>query len=286
MEQHLRPVPSVESISSTEGETGEPSAEARSTPSAKAKSRPKKALPTDRMKFDVQKKALNAIGILSDGEEAITPADMAATLDLAPSSGGLNNAFFLECGLVTRAGKGRYKSTPAANDFARRFSFDPEEAGLALREPLSTTWFYETVTQHIRGFGPTPKEKLIELLAYKAETTKDYRVQLGTLLSWLEYAQVIEEEEGRYKLTDDATAVPPSAEGEAAEPESDEPSPNPEGATSASRTSSDQPVETILGFSFDFALTGDELAKLSPEQITALFKAVGEVMAIQAAAAD
>ncbi len=42
-------------------------------------------------------------------------------------------------------------------------------------------------------------------------------------------------------------------------------------------------METILGFSFDFTLTGDELAKLSPEQITALFKAVGDVMAIKAA---
>ena len=57
----------------------------------------------------------------------------------------------------------------------------------------------------------------------------------------------------------------------------------PEGTTTAPAGGQSQDPETILGFSFDFALTGDELAKLSPEQITALFTAVGEVLKIKAA---
>lgn len=38
----------------------------------------------------------------------------------------------------------------------------------------------------------------------------------------------------------------------------------------------------VIGFEFSFSLTADDLAKLSPEQITALYKAVGELMAIKA----
>jgi hypothetical protein len=39
----------------------------------------------------------------------------------------------------------------------------------------------------------------------------------------------------------------------------------------------------VIGFNFAFSLTVDDLAKLTPEQITATFEAVGKVMAIKAA---
>ena len=38
----------------------------------------------------------------------------------------------------------------------------------------------------------------------------------------------------------------------------------------------------VIGFSFEFSLTADDLAKLTPDQITALFEAVGKVMALKA----
>lgn len=38
-----------------------------------------------------------------------------------------------------------------------------------------------------------------------------------------------------------------------------------------------------MSFSFDFELTAEDLEDLSPEQIQAAFKAVGEVMAMKAA---
>jgi hypothetical protein len=42
---------------------------------------------------------------------------------------------------------------------------------------------------------------------------------------------------------------------------------------------------TVLSLSFDFDLTASDLRKLTPEQITALYKAVGEVYAIKDAIA-
>jgi hypothetical protein len=290
-DQHLRPVPSVTDDEPQESEPTGGSGEQTpptSTQPAKSKPRPTKALPTDRMKLEVQKKALSVIAIISDyGKVGVSAADMAPRLEVAATTAGLNNSFFHDAGLIVRDGKGKFKSTPAANDYALKFSFNADEAGLALREPLSQTWFYGVVRQQIKGMGPTPKAKLIELLAYEAGATKDYRVQLNSIVSWLEYAGLIESDDDEtYKLTDAAPSSPESAEPEK-EPEPAKkpaPEPTPEGATKAPAGGQrNQDPETILGFSFDFALTGDELAKLSPEQITALFTAVGEVLKIKAA---
>ena len=295
-EQHLRPVPppNAESTDDTGSEAGQAGGGQAGGGATKVRPpRPSKALPTDRMKLEVQKKALSAIAILSEyGKRGISGADMAPRLEVAATTAGLNNSFFAQSKLIERTGKGRFKSTDAANEFARRFSFNQEEAGLCLKEPLSKTWYFKTVSQQISGFGPTPKEKLIELLAYDAETTKDYRVHLGTLLSWLEYAGLIKLEDGKYQLT--ANAPEPGTDRGSAdvkeepkEPEKETPPATPEGATSAPDSGGQsQPANAILGFNFDFTLTGDQLAKLSPEQITALFKAVGDVMAIKATVSD
>ena len=40
----------------------------------------------------------------------------------------------------------------------------------------------------------------------------------------------------------------------------------------------------VLAFSFDFSLSADDLKKLKPDQIAAMFEAVGKVMAIKAGA--
>lgn len=284
-DQHLRPVPPV---SDDQHRDSGPKDPPRSSQPAKPKPRPNKALPTDRMKLEVQKKALSVIAIVSEyGKVGVSAADMAPRLGVAATTAGLNNSFFKDAGLVVPAGKGKFKSAEAANDYARKFSFNADEAGVALRAPLADTWFYRVVRQQVEGMGPTPKAKLIELLAYEAGTTKDYRVQLGSIVSWLEYAGLIESDDDEiYKLTDASPDTPAPANSER-EPESATKAasePTPEGATRVSAGGQRaQDPETILGFSFDFALTGDELAKLSPEQITALFTAVGEVLKIKAA---
>ncbi len=287
MDQHLRPVPPADSPDGANG-SSRPTGGSMATPT-RPRPRPRKALPTDRMKLEVQKKALSVLAIVSDyGKQGASASDMAPRLGVVATTAGLNNTFFKESGLVIQAGKGKFKSTEFANSFARKFSFDQEKAGLELREPLRDTWFYATVRQTIEGMGPTAKAKLIEVLAYEAGADSEYRVQLGSIVSWLEYAGLIESDDGDIFSLTAAGRESNDAPLEHAEPteqaEDLVPQPTPEGSSTAQGgVQRGKDPETVLGFAFDFTLTGDELAKLSPEQITALFTAVGEVLKIKGA---
>jgi len=295
MNQHLRPVPPAAPSDSARNDYGgdnDPPSTPVAAPTKARGPRPTKALPTDRMKLEVQKKALSVLATVSEyGKTAATASDMAPRLGVAVTTAGLNNTFFKECGLVLQAGKGKFKSTEFANRFARKFSFDQDAAGLELREPLSDTWFYTTVRQTIEAMGPTTKGRLIEVLAYEAGADSAHRVHLGFVVLWLQYAGLIESQDGdTFALTSPST--PPVADATAGRTDSAEkhatddpaPEPTPEGATTdQGGARRDKEPETVLGFGFDFSLSGAELAKLSPDQITALFTAVGEVLKIKGA---
>jgi len=298
MHDHLRPVPQADPghAADTEPQDGSSDASGDSASRAPGRPRAKKALPTDRLKLDVQKKALSVIAVVSDyGKRDVGAADIAPRLSLSAATAGLNNSFFFESGLIVKESKGRYKPTEAANDFARRYTFDQRRAGLCLKEPLSKTWFFHVVRQELAGMGPATREKLIELLAYEAGATKDHTIQLGSLIAWLEYAELIVKEGGHYQIA--ANAPKDQGEDEDETPDElpdDEPSNEAEDADEtpdrvkaaiqkkpAGREARSE-AETVLSFNFDFSLTKEDLAALSPEQIQAVYKAVGEVMAIKA----
>src|SRR4051812_28938615 len=103
MQDHLRAVP--------ESSNGDPP-EKRSR--ARSRARTSKPLPTDRMKFDLQVRALRAIVVeSSNGQRAVGAEDIAPRLSVATVTAGLNNAFFAEAGLLTKEGKGRYRPASA-----------------------------------------------------------------------------------------------------------------------------------------------------------------------------
>jgi hypothetical protein len=180
-----------------------------------------------------------------------------------------------------------YRPQPPANSFARTYSFDKQRAGVELKEALSKAWYFEVVRQQIAGMGPTTKDALIELLAHEAGASKEHELQLGSLLAWLEYARLIELEGGLYKVTQD---LPKDEKGQevdktppAAIAKEDKPAPTPEGPTKKETPIRDESQPPpVLSFSFDIALTKDDLKGLSAEQIKTVFEAVGKVMAIKA----
>lgn len=301
MQDHLRSVPPVDPDGAPDAEHHDGGPEAagsdEGSPSVRVRVKPraKKALPTDRLKLDVQKKALGAIAVLSDyGQRSVGAADLAPSLGLSPATAGLNNSFFMESGLIVRESKGKYKPTEAVNEYARRYSFDSDRAGLCLTALLSQTWFFQCVRRHLAGIGPASRDKLIELLAYEAGATKEHAVQLGSLLGWLEYAGLIaySGDDRVYTLARNAPKDPDEAPGaiDGSEVDGDgDTDPAPKSTTTEKvaegekkdRVDAVQP-KPVLSFSFDFALTKDDLAALTPEQIEAVYKAVGGVMAIKA----
>jgi hypothetical protein len=291
-EHHLRAVPPTEPEADKEASSTSEDGSGGQKEQQKRASRPRasKALPTDRLKLDAQKALLQAIAVASDyGKRAVGSNDIAPRMGLAASTAALNNNFFMESGLIKRESKGKYVPTEAANSFARTYSFNKQGAGADLREVLSNSWYFKEVQQQLAGMGPATKETLIELLAHRASASKDHETQLGSLLAWLEYAQLIVLDGSLYKLAKD---VPAGEEAEAAsekdasskleKPDDDAPAPAPERTTKGEEGQGDVgSAPPVLSFNFDLSLTADDLKALSPQQIEAVFEAVGKVMAIK-----
>jgi hypothetical protein len=232
--------------------------------------RPARALPTNRVKFEKQKKTLNAIAIQSEfGKRGVNGADIAPWLGVVPATASLSNRFFEESGLVEWTGKGRYRATDPTNEFARRYNFgDVEDAGRCLRGVLAETWYYEVVATQLGKAGMVSASTLIEALMVAAEATPDYRVQIGTLLSWLEFATLIVrggEHEDHYRL---ASGSERGTAGAAAVGES---------------ARSD---EDALVFGFNLSMSYRQIQGLTPEQasvLSELFDAVDRLVSLQAA---
>jgi hypothetical protein len=118
---------------------------------------------------------------------------------------------------------------------------------------------------------------MIETLADIAETDDSYAKQYRYLLSWLEFAGLIATDGGTVKLTDDASPSEPSTpsvEPVAAVTEA----PTPAVAPTSGRRTLGTP---IVSLSFDIAVTAEDLAKLTPEQIASLFDGIGKVAAVR-----
>ena len=262
--------------------TGETPRVERSRPHPRAQ----RALPTDRMRFDVQVQALKAFAVTSKyGQFAVTSEEIASILPVSATTAGLNNNFCYEAGLLVRESKGRYKPTEAVNQFARDHSWAPDRAGRALAPILAKTWFYEAVENQL-AMGPATRQQLVSALGQVAGATTDHTGHLDTIVQWLDYAQLIRFDDAGLAhpvaLEDTPAEAAPVA---ATEPEANE---EPDGSRGGGHDDGGTPPRMVnpagvLGLTFDFQLTAEDLAKLSTEQIEALFAAVGKVMAIKAA---
>ncbi len=249
--------------------------------------RTNRPLPTDRLKFETQVAALKAIAIKSEyGKRAVGGDDLASALSLATTTAGLNNAFFLDSGLITREGRGQYKPIEIVNEFARKHSFDERAAGLLLAETLAETWYYRAVRERLSISGAT-REQMIGVLAHEAGATKERELQLGSLLDWLQYGGLIDARGGEVKLVDPAATPTPEngKEPEAADHKHEPPPSDPAPARATTpRGQAPSQDDSILSLNFEFSLTATDLSKLQPEQIKTLFESVGSVMAIKATA--
>jgi hypothetical protein len=262
------------------------------SPKGRSANRPRAryALPTDRLKFQAQIDALRAFAALSKSrQESVSSEQLAGYLKVAVGTAGLSNIFFVESGLIEKAGKGRYLPSEAVIEFQRKYTFNPQSAGPTLGPALGKTWYADVVRQRIE-FGQATVDDLIDVLAAEAGADASFRAQLECLLEWLQLGNVIAfGPDGHARMVGELEAIatgvaeptvdrgsPPSI-GE--EPNTGVASPTPR----LSRRTGEPPV---LSLSFELRLSASDLAALSGDQIRQLFDGVGQIAAIRATLGD
>jgi hypothetical protein len=251
--------------------------------------RPTKPLPTDRMKLSTQVQALRSIAVASaNREEGVSAADIAPRIGVAEATAGLSNGFFTEAGWIERSGKGLYKPTDVALKYAQRFGFNETEAASLLAPSIARSWYFREIESELQMGRPVAVATLVSILARAAGAGAEYRPQLQGVLDWLQYVGLVVITDGHVQLgqrdLQDLQGAGNDGDdggddgGDELEDPADRAS---EGATKKKpRRGGSQPA--LLSLDFDFSLTAEDLAKLEPEQITALFEAVGKVAAIKA----
>lgn len=255
--------------------------------------RPSKSLPTDRMKFEVQVRVLQAAGRLSGaGKRPIDSQQLSAAMggEVSHYTVGLSHQFFLDCGWLEKRGRGEYAASDALIDFNRRLGTDGDDlprAVEALRVPLTHSWFWRAIEPQL-AHGSVPVSEIMVVLMQEAEVGSAHIPQIRNVLEWLRFAGLISIVDDRVGPVDGG--APPLS----VEPDVDIATspPQPEGAPTLEARSAltvvAPPVSTpsappsVLSFDFSFKLTVADLAGLSPEQIKSLFEAVGTVMSVKA----
>jgi hypothetical protein len=265
-----------------------PSTQAASAP---RRMRPKRPVPTDRMKVDTQKEALAAIGIASrGGEQAVTAADIAVRLNIIEATARLNNVFFAEAGWIDRTGKGRYMPTDPVIKYAQQRGFNETAAAALLAPAISRSWYFTEIEPELRLGRPVPADRLVAILAQSAGATSDYKTQLEMILTWLEYVGLIVVTEGQVQLGQrDLQDLQREHDVAGDEGAGGGGGAHPAGAEGEGTTTKDQKrvgggrkEAPLLSLNFDLALTAADLKELDPEQIRAIFDAVGKIAAIKA----
>jgi hypothetical protein len=278
MNDHLRAVTEAPVTSPPEPPT---------TSRAERRVRPNKPLPTDRMKHGTEVNALKAIAVASRfGERGVSAEDIGARIGVTTATAGLSNAFFAEAGWITRESKGRYLPTDATNTFAQKLGFNETEAAALLAPSIRESWYFREIAPELQT-GPVAVGQLVQVLAQAAGATSEYEPQLESVLLWLEYVGLVVIADGHVQLGQrdpQELQKPPVKEDDENQRKA------PEAAAEPARGESQEPTKkqrlaqanAVISLDFDLSLTAEDLAKLKPEQITALFEAVGQVAAIKA----
>lgn len=255
------------------------------------RAKPAKPIPTDRMKFEVQVRVLQTLGRMGTDKRVIEPERLSQAMnnEVSKYTAPLSHGFFVECGWLEKVGRGEYTASDALLDYARRHGAGSTSAMDALRATVHDAWFWRVIEPSLRH-GPAPLPEIMVSLMQEAEVGQAHKPQIRMLLEWLKYVGLITLAEDKVGLVatgggGDAPPLPednkpPAPPKPPADPAARQPPADPALPGSTTKTPG-RPGVPLLSFDFDFQLTADDLAKLSAEQIRALFEAVGAVMAVK-----
>lgn len=209
-----------------------------------------RSLPTDRVDLGTQVAILRTFARLSGGRRPVRGEQIAEALKMGPDTVSLSNGFFVDSGWLKRAGPDQYVATAAAIAFDHRMdSNDSTTAVELLARTARSSWYWETLAHSVDP-GSMSRYDALVLLATVGNTAEEHRPQLEILLQWLEFVGMISAEGDRIIGARDR-------EGHA-----------------------EDSGDVVLAFTTDLHLTRDDLAELSPDQIRALFDAIGAVASL------
>ncbi|WP_152602756.1 hypothetical protein [Caballeronia sordidicola] len=171
--------------------------EEQPVPSAekKVKSKPRRALPTDRTTFSKQLDILRAYAAASGPEKkAVSNDDVAKIVNIHFGTVSNCNPFFLEVGLLRRE---KNQNVPADEVFAyaERYKWEPDAAAQKLGPLFANLWFATALIPKL-SFRSLSANEAVSFLADEAAAGPEYKEQLVLLLSYLRAAGIITIENG------------------------------------------------------------------------------------------
>lgn len=236
--------------------------------------KPTRALPTDRVGFEKQTEVLRAYGAVAE-EEAATSSAISTVVQIHPSSVSVCNPFFLESGLIEKAGTG-YKAGADVAAFHHAMEWDPETAGAKLAPTLRDTWYWKVLQPRLT-LGSRDEAEAVRVLAEECRAGPSYRPQIKLILDYLTLAGIIVRDGGQIKRGPQASAGEGNgATSTPAKPPSVEPHQPP---TPPVKPTTQQTAFAGVGVEASIRVTEREIASWSPEQIREFFAGLAAVIA-------
>jgi hypothetical protein len=260
------------------------------TDKAAPKTKLAKALPSDRISFDKQMVLLRCFAVGSQPDnKPVTNATLADLAKLNQSTAGVNNVFFADAGLITKAGNG-YVPCAEVLSFERAYQFNAETAAQKLAPALRRSWFGQTLLP-LLSIQARSEDYALGELAEAARALPEHRNQLRTLLEYLAVADVIDRDGAMVKLgrlgrNDDA--LPPRTEdtmGPAAAANQGGATPQGGVITSfAANPNANGGAAGGLNLNVSIAVDMMQMATWPPQTVTAFMQGLAQVITAKAAA--
>lgn len=169
------------------------SATTSSSEGSQARAKPNRQLPTDRIAVRKQLDLLRAYAIASEqnGGGPVTYREVAAIVKMHPVTPALATSFFIDVGLLGKAGQQGFLPSPEVVAYNHAFQWNPDTATQKLAPLLLRTWFARHLVTALNFSGSLTLDTAISKLAEQANASPDYRSQLVMLIDLLDAVGVL-----------------------------------------------------------------------------------------------
>ena len=248
-----------------------------------SRARAQRALPTDRLKLEVQQGLLRAYATLSGGaKRAVNAEQLSRSVNISPTTAGLCNAFFVENGWIERKAKGQYTATDALLRHNNMWAVSPGDSSAwePLRDPMKGSWYWQTLAPAISTARVGRKDALI-LLMQDGGASPAHKKALENILDWLVTVGLLGTD-GEHLFLQQRSGSELDRR-----PEPEPPAPEKQQAPAQTGTAVPQPTVgepgtagVFMNFNFHVWLSASDLERMQPEQIRATFDVASKIGAL------